>query len=406
MRQVVAPASDASQRPATVSPRLASIDAYRGAVMLLLVFFDGPRWAWWEPIHEAHYDATWLTALLAQFDHVEWSGLALWDMIQPSFMFLVGTSLAFSVAARRRRGQSSQGMLRHAVVRAVLLILLGVFLRSAESPITNWRFDDVVSQIGLGYAPLFLLSGAANGTLLLAVAGILAAYWALFALWPLPSSTYDWQAAAGQAYYDGFAAHWNKNANPALYFDQWLMNLFPRTEPFVANAGGYHTLNFVPSLATMLLGLVAGNVLLSDAPTRRKIGRLAIAGVVCLALGWGLDATGACPSVKRIWTPSFTLLSGGLCFLALTAFFAVIDVAGRRRWAFPAIVVGRNSIAVYCLLHLAAGWILTTLHRHLGETPFTVLGPAYQPLLDNLAVGAVLWLACYWMYRRGIFLRL
>ena len=79
---------------------------------------------------------------------------------------------------------------------------------------------------------------------------------------------------------------------------------------------------------------------------------------------------------------------------------------GWRRWTFPAVVVGQNPIAAYVMIHLFAQWVVDALHRHFGAWPFTWLGPEFQPLLENLSVGAIVWLICYWMYRRQIFLRL
>lgn len=387
------------------APRLASIDAYRGLAMLLLVFFDAPN-NWISPLREAYSGAPMALAIVAQFEHVEWAGIAIWDMIQPSFMFVVGVSAAFSYAARVRRGESFGRMLAHAVYRSLLLILIGVFLRSEGREATNWTLDDVVTQIGLGYVFLFLLCNRGWKVQVGAATAILVGYWLLFALWPLPAAGYDYAAVNGQAYYDGFWAHWNKNANPGHYFDAWLLNLFPRPEPWIASAGGYNTLNFIPSLATMILGLLAGELLRGEVSDRRKLTTLLISGVGCLLLGLACHFGGICPIVKRLWTPSFTLASGGLCLMAMGLLYAIVDLAGWRRWAFPAIVVGMNSIAAYAMIHLIAGWTLETYLRHAGPAMFTLFGPPFEPLLQNLAVGAMIWLICFWMYSRRLFLRL
>jgi heparan-alpha-glucosaminide N-acetyltransferase len=385
--------------------RLESLDVLRGGAMLLLVLFDAPNGGWSQPIIEAHPALPRLRPLLRQFEHVEWSGLALWDMIQPTFMFAVGSSLAFSYAARARRGQSFGRMLGHAVYRAVVLVLLGVFLRSEHAARTNWTFEDVVTQIGLGYVFLFLLWGRGWKVQLGVAATILVGYWMLFAIWPVPPAGYDYASVHGHAYYDGFWAHWNKNAHPAHYADQWFLNLFPRPEPFVANGGGYNTLNFVPSLATMIFGLMAGELLRSDAPAKRKLLLLVSGGLAGIAVGLLLHYGGVCPIVKKIWTPSFTLLAAGITLLLLAALYATVDVAGWRRWAYPAVVVGMNSIAAYVMIHLIATWTVESLKRHFGEGWFTLFGEPYRLLMENLAAGACVWLVCYWMYRRKLFLR-
>src|SRR5688572_11734579 len=95
--------SAASKSPAKASERLVSLDVYRGVVMLLLVFFDAPN-GWTSAVTNAHGPGTWQRSFARQFEHVEWQGLTLWDMVQPSFMFVVGVAVAFSYAARARRG--------------------------------------------------------------------------------------------------------------------------------------------------------------------------------------------------------------------------------------------------------------------------------------------------------------
>src|SRR5215213_6570529 len=233
--------------------RLVSLDAFRGLVMLAMAS-DGLRIA--QVARSFPSSPTW-QFLAYHFDHVPWVGCAVWDMIQPSFMFMVGTSMAFSYAGRAARGDSYGKMFRHAVVRALVLVLLGIFLRSRSTSETNFTFEDVLTQIGLGYVFLFLLWGRSFRVQLLAAVVILAAYWALFFFWPLPPADYDWQAVGVPAdwpHLTGNSAHWDKNANPGHYFDQWFLNLFPRSNPWVFNGGGYLTLSFIPSLATMLFG--------------------------------------------------------------------------------------------------------------------------------------------------------
>ena len=155
----------------------------------------------------------------------------------------------------------------------------------------------------------------------------------------------------------GFARHWDKNSNLAWAFDTWFLNLFRREKPFTHNGGGYATLSFIPTLATMILGLLAGGVLRNTRPGWAKVLWLSIAGGIALSAGWGLGEAGVCPVVKRIWTPSWVLYSGGWCFLFLAVFYAVLDIMNVRFWAFPLRVIGMNSIAAYCMAD-AAGLLL------------------------------------------------
>jgi predicted acyltransferase len=395
-----------SAGPVTLPPRLTSIDAYRGFVMLLMMG-EVLRFC---AVAAAVPDSGFWHLLCHHQEHVEWVGCSLHDLIQPSFSFLVGVALPFSIASRMAAGQSRARLIRHSVGRAALLIALGIFLRSIGRPQTYFTFEDTLTQIGLGYVFLFLLGFRPVRDQWLAVILILVGYWAAFALYPLPGPGFDW-AAVGVAVdwphrLTGFAAHWNKNSNLAWAFDVWFLNLFPRESPFLYNGGAWSTLSFIPTLGTMILGLIAGGVLRSDRPVPARLRWLVAAGVAGLASGWALDVLGVCPVVKRIWTPSFTLFSGGWCFLFLAGFHYAIDVFGRRRWAFPLVVVGMNSIAAYCMNWVGAGFAAENLVRHLGPDVFRVLGEAYAPLLQGAAVLLLLWLMLHWMYRRRIFLRI
>jgi predicted acyltransferase len=154
-----------------------------------------------------------------------------------------------------------------------------------------------------------------------------------------------------------------------------------------------------------------------------KLGRFVLTGVVLMGLGLAahgsVDIPGAtslqgvtlvpeivCPCVKRIWTPSWTLYSGGLCFLFLAGFFAVIDAARLTAWSFPLRVIGANSIAAYILAHGPDKFFADSLKLHFGTEWTSLFGPAYQPLLLGGAVLLIEWLVLYWLYRQKIHIRI
>ncbi len=434
-------------QPTTMSSRLLSLDAYRGFVMLAMVsggFAFASTLKAHPEIAQGSPTQQWLWETLAyQFSHVEWTGCSFWDLIQPSFMFMVGVSLPFSFSSRRARGQSVARILWHAVVRAVILIALGVFLSSNATryTMTNFTFVNVLTQIGLGYIFLYPFLGRRVWVQLLGIAAILGGYWYWFYQFETPAEERDLVVRYLQEVkgldesewhkFDGLAAHWNKHLNAAASFDRDFLNRFPRQEPewhgkrFWVNDGGYQTLNFVPSLATMLLGLVAGQWLIALRPAGWKLRRLLLAGLFCFVISMAADTTiwpisiqGAdwtvCPAVKRIWTPTFAVFSAGWTFWMLGAFFAVIEMARIRFWAWPLKVVGMNSIAMYVMAQLIKPWVRRTLHTHLNTVSAyvgydvweTAFGGPYGEIRLSVAVLFVLWLFCAWMYRRKIFIRI
>src|SRR6202140_1657379 len=405
--------SPAAEAPTTeVEPkvegttRLLSLDAFRGTVMILML-----AEAMHLPQVARAFPQSALWRLIAfNTEHVEWQGCSLHDLIQPGFSFLVGAALPFSIASRKMKGQTFGNMLGHSAWRALLLIFLGIFLRSLRSPQTYFTFEDTLTQIGLGYVFLFLLGFARVRTQVLTLVLILICFWAAFALYPAPGPQFDYtRVGVPQNWahnYTGFLSHWNKNSNLAWAFDVWFLNLFPREQPFVFNEGGWSTLSFIPTLGTMILGLLAGEWLKGKGSKEEKMRGLAIAGAGLLLLGLACQWAGICPIVKRVWTSSYTLYSGGWVVLILSGFYALMEWKGWRRWAFPLLVVGMNSIAVYVMSWTMSDFVGNALDRHLGSTILAVAGTNFRPALHGFAVMLIFWFILFWMYRRKIFLRI
>ena len=155
----------------------------------------------------------------------------------------------------------------------------------------------------------------------------------------------------------------------------------------------------------MILGLIAGGWIgRGRGGPGPRIGRLVLAGAVGVAAGLALDHSGLCPIVKRIWTPSW-VLSGGIAFATLAALYAIVDVGGCRWWTYPLVVIGRNSIAAYCMAHLIGDFIAENIRTHLGRDVFEVFGPNYAPLVEGAAILAAYWLILAWMDRRRLYLK-
>ncbi len=339
-----------------------------------------------------------------------WVGCSLHDLIQPSFTFLVGVALPYSIASRSARGQSKTALWLRTLRRALVLILLGIFLRSMGRPQTYFTFEDTLTQIGLGYPFLYALGFWSERASWIALGGVLVGYWALFALYPQPGPDFDWSqagvAADWEHHLDGFAAHWNKNTNAAWAFDRWFLNLFPTEKTFLFNRGGYASLSFIPTLGTMILGLQAGRWLKNTASTQWLLRRYALVAAVLFASALLLHFTGINPIIKRIWTPAWTLFSGGWCFVLLAAFYYIVDVKSQQRAFFSLIVVGMNSIAAYVLAHTVVGFIDESFRTNISQQYDLIFGEPYQTLVSGFVILAVQWLILFWMYRKKLFIRI
>jgi predicted acyltransferase len=389
-----------------VPTRLTSADVYRGFVMLLMM----AEVLRFHQVAEALPDSSFWAFLAYHQDHVEWIGCSLHDLIQPSFSFLVGVVLPYSIASRLTQESSFSKVFVHALKRSLILILLGVFLRSQYKTQTYFTFEDTLSQIGLGYPILFLLGFRSQKIQIFALITIIVGYWLAFLLYPLPDGNFDYANAGVAKDWEhnltGFAAHWNKNTNLAWAFDHWFLNLFPREKPFLFNGGGYATLSFIPTLGTMILGLLAGNILKSDAIPSKKLKTFLILGISGLILGLILNWSGICPNVKRIWTPTWVIFSGGWCFLFLAFFYWIVDLKQKGDWFYFLKVIGMNSIAAYCIADALGSYISKSLKIHLGENYATIFGESYQSLVHGGLMLLIYWLLLRWMFNKKLFIRI
>ena len=469
------------QLPGKAPRRLVSLDAFRGFIMIMLAAEGFGIHAFSEiaedsPVWQTHDRSFW-NAIGFHFEHpkewvssFEYFKVSFWDLIQPSFMFMVGVSMPFSYARREKLGQGWAGRACHALIRSVVLVLMGVFLYSMGHLRTNWIFPNVLCQIGLGYFFAWLLLNRHRGLQFAALGIILIGYWGWFRMNP-PPENYDYAAVKasqenGEILEGSFAA-WSKNSNAAFLFDQWLLptlrtvpveeavaaapavngsdetNVIDGTEatmegaveavpviddkrpgwfrqwflsnpePYTFNGGGYTTLNFIPSIGTSLLGILCGQLLIAPGYSKwSRLGILLLGAAVCLGLGILADIT-ICPVIKRIWTPSWVLFSGGYVIGLLALFYLVFDIAPLKLLAFPLVVVGMNSILIYLLGETLGGWMREDVVKvHFAGMIGQIFGPnAFDPLWYEsvtLSTGAVVlfWLLLLWLYRQRIFLRI
>jgi len=377
------------QRAEPPRGRLVSIDAYRGFVMALLVV---------GPLMYGLSDRAnpVVKAIAAQFSHVDYEGCHLWDLIMPSFMLLVGVSLPFSTAARLRRGESKARLWGHVLWRSLLFLLLGIYVSSEHRLETRWIFQGLLQQFAFAYPFAYLLVGRRPKVQATALAVLLAADWLAFALYPVHPRGFSFHDVGlpDVPEWSGLFAHWNRGANLAVDFDRWFLSYFPHNTPFRFESGG-QTLNFIPSVATMGLGVMAGEMLRGPASLNGKLKTLLRWGAGLLAAGLAFGLT-VCPLVKEIWTPSWVLFTGGITLLFLAAFFWAVELKGWRTVVFPLIVLGMNSLAVYLLNALGATWIVVQAGIHLSGS---------WVVQESVAV-LTIWLVAFWMYRRNLFLKI
>ena len=390
------------------SGRLRSVDALRGFDMVWIL--GGAE------LVRAFARMTRQDWLVPQMEHIDWAGLHFYDLIFPLFIFIVGVSLVFSLSKTIAR-HGRVGALKRVCRRAALLYVLGfIYNGGFRYPWAELHWAGVLERIAAGYfgAGLLFCLCTRRGLLLWCVA-LLVGYDALMSFVPirdihLDKPTFERLAAStGQsdpmqlflATTNRVRGKYTRGYNLANQVDFLYLPGF--------KGYGYYDpdglLSTIPVVATCLLGVFAGLLLQSPLGDQEKLQYLVVGGVVAAALGllWALHF----PIVKRLWSPSYVMLSGGLSALALAGFYWLVEVQGWHRWCEPFVWVGMNCITIYFLKPLVdynglggrlfGGSIEQWLNAHLAFSG--------DLLVSCAGLGLALWL-CRFLYLRKVFLKL
>lgn len=368
--------------PAHAGNRLLSLDFYRGATMLLLV---AESTGLWNVLVKEPVTGTALETFFLQFHHHPWAGLRFWDLVQPFFMFIVGVAMPFSYMKRLNSGQPEQVITRHILKRSLLLLLFGTGLHCIYRRQLVWELWNVLTQLSVTILIAYFLMKYKPSLQILASIGLLIATEMAYRLFPV----------------EGFDQPFTKNQNFGTWMDLMMMGK-------INEGGGWVAINFIPTAAHTIWGVVAGKLLLSELPGAGKVRKLLIAGAVVLAAGYLLHFTQVTPIIKRISTSSFVLASGGWSLLVLAICYWFIDMKGINRWVFPFVVIGMNPIFIYLFSQTAgAQWfngataVFTKGFLNLLHVP-----EFWAALVTSLTILALEWLICLFLYRNRIFFKI
>ena len=362
-----------------VPERLGSLDAFRGFVMLWIIGGEGLMAGLAALGHNRIVDA-----IVYQLNHTPWQGLRFYDCIWPSFMLMVGVSVALSFA-KRSLTETYDQQLVHAAKRALILFLLGSLRESVliGSPYLI-ELSSALQPIAIAYFVAMLVVRKSWRFQAILGAVILAGYALALALIPAPG------IAAGSYQFNHNLVHWVDIALLGqVHWDRW---------PF-AEEGWGTVLSTIPTISTTLLGLLIGELLITPSSKQSKAKLIAGIGVGCIAVGFAISPV--VPIVMKMWTTSYGLVSAGWACLMFLLFYWLVDIRGYRRWAFFLTVIGMNAIFIYMfssLIHLDP--IVDVFTQGIARAL-----PNSGLLFQQIAILAVEWLILFWMYKRKIFLR-
>lgn len=359
------------------SNRIASIDALRGFDMLFIIFLDH----FFNALNVG-VNSTFTQSLAKQFDHPEWFGSTIYDIVMPLFLFIVGASIPFALTKRKQQESSLPEIYKKLIKRFVILFILGWIVqgRILELNIETFSiFSNTLQAIAVGYIFSSIVYLHFNRKIQYLIFALCLLFYTLLLTVPnvpgvgrgilLPESSFAW------------------------YVDQIILGDF--------QDGTQYTwlISSLGFIATTLSGVFAGELIKSDLAPQKVARYLFIIGITGLLLGTFLGTWH--PIIKKLWTSTFVLASSGVCFLLLALFYWIIDVKGKVKWAFLLKVIGMNAIVAYMLSHVfnfhqIAEMVLYGLKPFVGNFNYLIL---------TIGGFGILYLILWYLYKNKTFIK-
>lgn len=364
--------------------RLNSLDILRGFTLFLLVFLQPVLMALGKALQHPSYQA-----FLTHFRHASWEGIHFWDLVMPLFLFMTGVAMPFSFSKYREQ-KEKRGVYQRITKRVLLLFLLGMVVQGNLLAL-DWQqlylYSNTLQAIAVGYLIAALIQ------LHLSTRMQLVATTLLLLLYAIPFL---------------LTGNYTPQGNWAEQVDKLILGQFRDGVYFTEDglwhfSTSYHYTWVWSSLTfgvTVMLGTFANQLLMRYKQQPPKaLARLIGVGLLLLTLGylWSFQH----PIIKKIWSSSMTLYTGGICFLLLALFYYWIDVRGKSSKLNWLKIYGMNSIVAY-VLGMVINFRCIATSLFFGLEPY--LGN-YYPAWITFVNYSILFLILRFLYQRAIFLR-
>ena len=357
--------------------RLASLDFMRGLIMFLLALEAAGLYDVLQDITEDH----WLSGLIKQFHHHPWNGMRFWDLIQPGFMFIAGTAMAYSIAGMKSKGLSYANRTIKILKRCGWLFFWGVLIYAVKKEGLAFELWNVLTQLSFTIAVAYFIFEWQAKTQIIFSVGLLLLTEILYRFMDIP----------------GYNQTYINHYNFGNYMDMVLMGKVSR--------GGWAAINCIPTAVHTIAGALIGKLLMNN--QSNKVKHMLLWGAACLMVGFGLDFAGITPIIKRIATSAFTIASLGWCLLALAACYQFVDIKGNKKGLMFFNVLGMNSIFIYLFFEIVGGkWFngyIGIISKGLFQQFISEMG---INLIASISIFFIEWKICEFLYKRKIFFRL
>lgn len=368
--------------------RYLSLDVLRGLTIALMVIVNSP--GSWEDIYEP-------------FKHASWHGFTITDMVFPSFLFVVGNAMSFSLEKFGK--ESERVFLQKVFKRTIVIFLIGLFLNTfpfvkltasgefTRIDLSTIRVFGVLQRIALCYcaAALVLHYFTTRGAIIFCLAALFG-YWALMYFFGDEGDPYS---LAG---------------NAALKLDLWLINPANLYKGEGVPFDPEGILSTLPAIVNVIGGYFAGQYIQKNGNTKATVRILIYSGIALVALGLLWDIL--FPINKKIWTSSFVLLTVGLNVISIAFLILVIELAKLKRWTYFFEVFGRNPLILYALSGMIVRLMALVKIDSVPLKPWlynnvflTVASPKNASLAYALSYMVLIWLIGYFLDRKRIYIK-
>lgn len=360
--------------------RLLSLDVMRGLIMILLAAESCLLYT----SLDNYLPGGFANTIIRQFFHHPWHGLHFWDLVQPAFMTMAGAALYISYHSKLQKGISWEQNFRHIAVRCFRLFVCGTALHCVYAGRLVWELWNVLTQLSVTTIIAYLIIQK-SFTFQIIVSIVLLLFTEIlyrFVLMP------------------GYEQPFVEYKNFGAWMDMILMGKI--------NSDGWVTINFIPTAAHTIWGVLAGKLLIQSGKGTYKIKNLLIMSAILLFVGYGLDILNITPIIKRISTSSFALASGGWVILMMAFLYWLADIKRINKYTWVFVVVGTNAIFIYLFFETAGvQWLNNTIAIFTnGITGLFAVPVKIQAVISALVTLFTEWYICYWLYKKKIFFKL
>ncbi len=360
--------------------RLLSLDVFRGLIMILLAAKSCQVVAALKKLDSNNN----FEVILQQFSHAKWVGFTFWDLVQPGFMFMAGAALFISCNRRFENGVTWGQNFKSILSRSLKLFICGTALHCVYAGELVWELWNVLTQLAITTLIAYLIINKSYSWQIGFTFFLLLITEAMYRFFDIPN------------YNEAFV----QGRNFGSYTDLLMMGKI--------NEGGWVAINFIPTAAHTIWGVLAGKLLISALNNGKKMTYLIVAGLVLLFSGYLIHFLNITPIIKRISTSSFVLVSGGWSLLIMALLFWINDIKKQTKYAWIITVVGMNAIFIYLFFETIGNqWFNGVVLIFVGGfLNLLQVNPGIIAITAALVTLFAEWYLCYWLYKRKIFFKL